>query len=62
QDILCAVNVQHNCANNSCNLSGTRIVQEERKKTNKTLPCTKHFNLDDRLLNTNQMRSAIYLQ
>ncbi|KAJ3859245.1 hypothetical protein EV359DRAFT_86638 [Lentinula novae-zelandiae] len=61
-EILSQVNVQHNCARNSCDLSNSRVVREERENTEKTLPRTRHYNLSDLLLNTNQMHSGIYLQ
>ncbi|KAJ3966306.1 hypothetical protein EV361DRAFT_809262 [Lentinula raphanica] len=61
-DVLCHINVQHNCAGNDCDLSDTRIVREERENTGKTVPRTSHYNPSDLLLNTNQMRSGIYLQ
>ncbi|KAJ3757099.1 hypothetical protein EV360DRAFT_28375, partial [Lentinula raphanica] len=61
-DILCRVNIQHNCADNSCDLSDRRATREEREITGKTVPRTHHHNPSDLLLNTNQMRSAIHLQ
>ncbi|KAJ3719382.1 hypothetical protein C8R42DRAFT_697165 [Lentinula raphanica] len=62
QDIFCTVNVQHNCASNSCDLGNHHTVREERERTNKTVPRTRHFNVEDLVVNTNQMRNAHYIQ
>ncbi|KAJ3911514.1 hypothetical protein F5877DRAFT_18331, partial [Lentinula edodes] len=47
---------------NACDLSDSRLVCEERETTHKRLPRTHHYNHDDLLLNTNQMRSGVYVQ
>ncbi|KAH7872694.1 hypothetical protein C8J55DRAFT_389830, partial [Lentinula edodes] len=60
--ILCPVNAQHRCKANGCDLSDSRLVREERETTQKRLPRTHHYNHDDLLLNTNQMRSGVYIQ
>ncbi|KAJ3835357.1 hypothetical protein F5878DRAFT_628111 [Lentinula raphanica] len=62
QNILCRVNVQHNCAANTCDMSATRTVYQERERTEHTVPRIRHYQPDDLLLNTNQMTSAIYVQ
>ncbi|KAJ3765415.1 hypothetical protein FB446DRAFT_795072 [Lentinula raphanica] len=62
QNILCRVNVQHNCAANNCDMSATRPVYQERERTEHTVPRIHHYRPDDLLLNTNQMTSAIYVQ
>ncbi|KAH7868888.1 uncharacterized protein C8R40DRAFT_1025733, partial [Lentinula edodes] len=61
-NILCPVNTQHRCQANGCDLSEFRLVREERETTQKRLPRTHHYNPNDRLLNTNQMRSGVYVQ
>ncbi|KAJ3855281.1 hypothetical protein EV368DRAFT_34946, partial [Lentinula lateritia] len=62
ENILCPVNTQHRCQANGCDLSEFRLVREEREMTQKRLPRTHHYNPDDRLLNTNQMRCGVYVQ
>ncbi|KAJ3903783.1 hypothetical protein F5879DRAFT_803009 [Lentinula edodes] len=62
ENILCPVNTQHRCQANGCDLSEFRLVREERETTQKRLPRTHHYNPNDRLLNTNQMRSGVYVQ
>ncbi|KAJ3870368.1 hypothetical protein F5051DRAFT_306250, partial [Lentinula edodes] len=62
KNILCPINTQHRCKPNRCDLSDFRLVCEERETTQKRLPRTRHYNVEDRLLNTNQMRSSIYVQ
>ncbi|KAJ4477721.1 hypothetical protein C8J55DRAFT_388715, partial [Lentinula edodes] len=60
--ILCPVNAQHRCKANACDLSDSRLVREEQETTHKRLPRTHHYNHDDLLLNTNQMRNGVYIQ
>lgn len=63
QNILCAVNVQHNCARYKCAATGHRVVRQERTLTTNTVPEIEHQGpLEDVLLNLYQMRSSRYLQ
>ncbi|KAK7007194.1 hypothetical protein R3P38DRAFT_3325581 [Favolaschia claudopus] len=63
-DILCTVNVQHNCDKNKCGATGFRYVYQEREKSSQTHPVVVHTagTKDDLLLNTGQMRDAVNLQ
>jgi hypothetical protein len=57
QDILCTVNVQHNCGTeNTC------VVCQEREKTSDMRPVVLHIVPQDMMLNTAQMRDAIHVQ
>ncbi|KAJ3867820.1 hypothetical protein EV359DRAFT_33661 [Lentinula novae-zelandiae] len=64
QNVLCPVDTQHNCAGNNCDLSKFRAVRQERELTEHRLPRTHHHNDTEhqRLLNTNQMRSGVFVQ
>ncbi|KAF7346896.1 hypothetical protein MVEN_01441800 [Mycena venus] len=63
KDILCTVNVQHNCAMHECGPTGFRYVYQEREATQQTRPMIAHVGpKDDLLLNTCQMRDAVNLQ
>ncbi|EFI26599.1 hypothetical protein CC1G_15371 [Coprinopsis cinerea okayama7 len=62
QELACAVNVQHNCAQNRCDLSKSRIVRMEREDTTQTEPETRHRNVDDRVLNISKIRDARFLR
>ncbi|KAF7371200.1 hypothetical protein MSAN_00755500 [Mycena sanguinolenta] len=63
EDLLCTVNVQHNCMDNACAPTSTRPVFQERIRTNETRPQVAHVkNPTDLILNTAQMRDAKYLQ
>ncbi|KAF9233611.1 hypothetical protein BU15DRAFT_66415, partial [Melanogaster broomeanus] len=62
QSLLCSVNVQHNCAANSCTDAAFATVYEEREATSKKGKRMEHRSLDDVVLNTAQMRDAIYVQ
>ncbi|KAJ7633334.1 hypothetical protein DFH06DRAFT_1004418 [Mycena polygramma] len=62
-DILCTVNVQHNCVIHSCGPTGARPVYQEREETTQTRPVIVHKGAqNDLLLNTAQMRDAANLQ
>ncbi len=63
QLILCTVNVQHNCAANHCDESAmVAVYQEQEAISTGTRPAVNHNSEDDIMLNTMQMRDAIYLQ
>ncbi|KAK6992397.1 hypothetical protein R3P38DRAFT_2570511 [Favolaschia claudopus] len=62
-DLLCTVNVQHNCMDNHCAATATRAIFQERAKTNQTRSEVAHqTNIHDVVLNTAQMRDALHLQ
>ncbi|KDQ25284.1 hypothetical protein PLEOSDRAFT_1027446, partial [Pleurotus ostreatus PC15] len=62
-DILCTVNVQHNCAANGCTESGVRAIYQEREATARMKPTVVHQGpTDDLILNTAQMRDAVWIQ
>ncbi|KII94845.1 hypothetical protein PLICRDRAFT_693166 [Plicaturopsis crispa FD-325 SS-3] len=63
KDVLAAVNTIHNCAANNCHVAQTRIVVQERQRTERTENQVEHSkNPDDLLLNLAQLRSAAYLE
>ncbi|KAJ6574068.1 hypothetical protein B0H19DRAFT_1208170 [Mycena capillaripes] len=62
-DILCTVNVQHNCAVHECADTGFRRIYQERQATEQTRPMIAHGGPElDLLLNTCQMRDTVNLQ
>jgi hypothetical protein len=62
QDILCTVNVQHNCSEHNCRTANTRAIYQEGEKTNQVRPVISHAAPHDIVLNTAQMRDAIHVQ
>ncbi|KAJ6474054.1 hypothetical protein C8R47DRAFT_1076489 [Mycena vitilis] len=63
KELLCTVNVQHNCLDNKCGPTGSRFVFQEREKTAQTRAEIVHTqNPADLVLNTAQMRDAVHLQ
>ncbi|KAI0737866.1 hypothetical protein BC629DRAFT_1687266 [Irpex lacteus] len=62
QTLVCSVNVQHNCANNGCDLSDTRTVYLEREQQAERAAAVHHLNPDDLVLNTAKMRDARFVQ
>ncbi|KAJ7914195.1 hypothetical protein B0H13DRAFT_1567280, partial [Mycena leptocephala] len=62
-DILCTINMQHNCAVHECADTGFRRIYQERQATEQTRPMIAHGGPKlDLLLNTCQMRDAVNLQ
>ncbi|KAF8192221.1 hypothetical protein K438DRAFT_1762221 [Mycena galopus ATCC 62051] len=63
KDLICTVNVQHNCIENRCGPTGTRPVYQERTKSTLTRSEIAHKqNIEDVVLNTAQMRDAVHTQ
>ncbi|KAF7976125.1 hypothetical protein HWV62_7571 [Athelia sp. TMB] len=63
KDVLCTVNVQHNCSANSCTTAKTRPVFQEREITESVRDAVHHVGAPfDLVLNTAQMRDAIHVQ
>ncbi|EIW86698.1 hypothetical protein CONPUDRAFT_69138 [Coniophora puteana RWD-64-598 SS2] len=62
EDVVCSVNVQHNCAAQSCSDSGVEHVREEREVSDRTRRVIVHRVPDALVLNTAQMRDAIHVQ
>lgn len=62
QDIICTVNVVHNCFSNGCDQSASVPIWQECQKTTYTRPTVRHYNPNDLYLNTSQMRDAIHVQ
>ncbi|KAJ7223860.1 hypothetical protein B0H12DRAFT_1213067 [Mycena haematopus] len=63
EDLLCTVNVQHNCLDHGCAPTSTRPVFQERIRTDQTRAQIAHTqNPTDLVLNTAQMRDAKHLQ
>ncbi|KIM36126.1 hypothetical protein M413DRAFT_31880 [Hebeloma cylindrosporum] len=62
-ELVCTVNVQHDCASSQCGPTGVQHVYQERHRTNTTRPVIMHTkNPDSLMLNTAQMRDAIHVQ
>ncbi|KAK7464371.1 hypothetical protein VKT23_006538 [Stygiomarasmius scandens] len=62
-DLLCTVNVQHDCIRNGCQINQTRIVRQERELTEHRKGEILHAgSKEDYVLNTAQMRDAKYVQ
>ncbi|KAE9400250.1 hypothetical protein BT96DRAFT_993265 [Gymnopus androsaceus JB14] len=62
-DLCCTVNVQHDCDQNSCVIENVLPVYQEQKKTSQLKGAVVHKgNLQDKVLNTAQMRDAKYVQ
>ncbi|KAJ7269483.1 hypothetical protein C8J57DRAFT_953271, partial [Mycena rebaudengoi] len=57
----CTVNIQHNCADNGCRSTRTRVVLNEREKTAERTLAVEHCAEHDLIVNTAQMRDAAIL-
>ncbi|ESK80686.1 hypothetical protein Moror_15532 [Moniliophthora roreri MCA 2997] len=63
QNVLCVVNVQHDCIRNKCPTKDTTVVRQEREDTILRQECVEHVgNPCNYVLNTAQMCSAKFLQ
>ncbi|KAI0366445.1 hypothetical protein BV20DRAFT_918676, partial [Pilatotrama ljubarskyi] len=56
-DVICPVNVQHNCVNGQCTTAMTRAVWQEREQTSQHVTELHHCGTRY-ILNTTQMRSS----
>ncbi|KAI9067151.1 hypothetical protein FKP32DRAFT_1557913, partial [Trametes sanguinea] len=61
-DVLCTVNVQHNCAAHGCSGDGQTAVYQERERAAHGRASVLHRERADVVLNTFQMRNAVNLQ
>jgi hypothetical protein len=52
QDILCTVNVQHNCSEHNCGTANTHAMYQEHEKTDQVRPIVSHAAPYDIVLNT----------
>ncbi|KAH9915704.1 hypothetical protein B0H21DRAFT_662789, partial [Amylocystis lapponica] len=63
QDIVCTVNLFHNCAAHSCKITKTRVVRQERHATSRKENEIIHMERpNDLVLNLAQLRSASLIQ
>ncbi|KIO07593.1 hypothetical protein M404DRAFT_135795 [Pisolithus tinctorius Marx 270] len=62
QDIVCAANVQHNCVDSQCTVSGTKKIQQECLHTTWTAPTVKHKSMCEYLLNVYSIHNYKYIQ
>ncbi|KAH9831856.1 uncharacterized protein C8Q71DRAFT_798855 [Rhodofomes roseus] len=51
QDIVCAVNIQHDCSKHGCSETGTESIRQEREETTRTRAITKHHDSTDYVVN-----------
>ncbi|KAJ6609141.1 hypothetical protein B0H10DRAFT_1954878 [Mycena sp. CBHHK59/15] len=61
KDIKCTVNIQHNCADNKCQCTRSRVVLNEQDKTSERALAIQHTSDGDFIVNTAQMRDAAAL-
>ncbi|KAJ7919964.1 hypothetical protein B0H13DRAFT_2230810 [Mycena leptocephala] len=61
KDIKCTVNIQHNCADNKCRSTWSRVILNEREKTSERSLAVEHLSNSDLIINTAQMRDAAAL-
>ncbi|KAJ7252942.1 hypothetical protein C8J57DRAFT_951536, partial [Mycena rebaudengoi] len=63
KELVCAVNVNHNCAAHQCKMTLTRRVIQERQRTDRFEDEVKHaVEPNDCFLNLAQLRSATDVQ
>ncbi|KDQ20801.1 hypothetical protein BOTBODRAFT_87505, partial [Botryobasidium botryosum FD-172 SS1] len=60
--IQCLVNVQHNCADHSCQAAASSVIYQEREETAHHALAVSHKSPGDLILNTSQMRNSSALK
>ena len=58
QDVLCMVNVQHDCERHKCPLDSVANMQQKCEESSATVPWVKYIKEDNLILNMLQMRSS----
>ncbi|KAJ7806474.1 hypothetical protein B0H14DRAFT_2226427, partial [Mycena olivaceomarginata] len=58
QDIKCTINIRHNCADNKCRTTHSRVVVHERETTSERALAIEHRTEDDLIVDTAQMCDA----
>ncbi|RDX41700.1 hypothetical protein OH76DRAFT_1489271 [Lentinus brumalis] len=62
EDILCAVNVQHDCFHAKCTATGTRGLTQEREITSRTRTIVQHKDESHYILNTLGLHNQRYIR
>ncbi|KAI0755370.1 hypothetical protein C8Q80DRAFT_428645 [Daedaleopsis nitida] len=62
EDILCTINVQHDCISAKCNIDGTQIIRQEREETSRTRAVLEHTNNIQYVINTHALHNQLYLR
>ncbi|KAF8465470.1 hypothetical protein JB92DRAFT_3135971 [Gautieria morchelliformis] len=60
-EMLCALNVQHNCAAHACSLDLNRVVYQEREVSRMRTKAVRHLAPEDILLNTAKMQDQQWI-
>ncbi|KAE9403864.1 hypothetical protein BT96DRAFT_814284, partial [Gymnopus androsaceus JB14] len=60
-DVLCVVNIQHNCYDSKCPVTRSATVMKEREISQEKELQVEHCETQSFLLNTAQMRSSAYM-
>ncbi|KAG9077889.1 hypothetical protein FS749_010175 [Ceratobasidium sp. UAMH 11750] len=62
-DVLCCLSIYHNCAQNGCTVSQTKVIRQERQRTNLLgLEIQHRGDLFDSVVNFSSLRSAPLVQ
>ncbi|KAF9219012.1 hypothetical protein BS17DRAFT_718834, partial [Gyrodon lividus] len=61
QDVICVVNIQHNCIDSKCTDTGTKRVFQERMVTSQTIFVVDHKPSRDFFLNTYMLHNNVHI-
>ncbi|KAI9463504.1 hypothetical protein HD554DRAFT_2124595 [Boletus coccyginus] len=61
-DIVCAVNLQHNCTDSKCIALSHRTIQQERVSTTRTKAVIRHEDTPDHFLNTFSIHNHVFIR
>jgi len=62
QELLCIINVQHDCAQFSCKVTGTKQIEQEHVETNQTKCVIAHKEATQFILNLASLHNYQHLQ
>ncbi|KAG2051832.1 hypothetical protein BDR06DRAFT_889037, partial [Suillus hirtellus] len=62
QDIICAVNIQHNCLDSQCTDIQRQPVHQERIETSQTKATVKHKSMPNFFLNVYSVHNYTHIQ
>ncbi|KAI5989187.1 hypothetical protein F5J12DRAFT_700323, partial [Pisolithus orientalis] len=60
-DIICSVNLQHDCFQGKCQATGQEVVRQEQKLTGKKCSVMAHVDENHFIVNTHALHNAKYI-
>ncbi|EJF55583.1 hypothetical protein DICSQDRAFT_17584, partial [Dichomitus squalens LYAD-421 SS1] len=61
-DLICVINVQHDCWRAKCSSDGKRTVRQEREDTSRSRPVVSHANSELYIVNTQALHNQRWIR